>query len=83
MQAAEAQGDVARMQAIAAKEQDARDAFYMPGGLLQNAYYHTIDRVFTSFPEIAFAGANVERMEQARQRALKAVQDATEALSNV
>ena len=56
MQQAEAAGDVAAMRAIAAREQAARDAFYVPGGLLENASYHTIDRVFTSFPEIVFAG---------------------------
>ena len=33
-----------------------RDAFFMPDGLLINAYYHTVDRVYTSFPEIVFAG---------------------------
>jgi N-acetylated-alpha-linked acidic dipeptidase len=83
MEQAEAQGNVARMQEIAAKEQAARDAFFVPAGLLQNSYYHTIDRVFSSFPEIAFAGANADRLRQAGQRALTAVQHATEVLSNV
>lgn len=83
MQQAEAQGNVARMQEIAQKEQAARDAFYVPGGLLQNAYYHTIDRVFTSFPEIAYAGTDADRLRQAQQRALTAIQQATEVLTNV
>ena len=83
MEQAEAQGNVTRMHEIAVKEQAARDAFFMPGGLLQNAYYHTIDRVFSSFPEIAFAGTNTDRLRQAEQRALTAVQHATEVLSNV
>jgi hypothetical protein len=83
MEQAEAQGNVARMQEIAAREQDARDAFYMPGGLLQNAYYHTIDRVFSSFPEIAFAGTDTGRLQMAQQRALMAIQQATEVLAHV
>lgn len=83
MEQAEAQGNVARMQEIAAREQDARDAFYVPGGLLQNAYYRTIDRVFTSFPEIAYAGSDTDRLREGERRALHAVQDATEALSHV
>lgn len=77
MERAEAQGDVAAMQAIAAREQASRDAFFVSEGLLQNAYYHTLDRVFTSFPEIAFAGSNVETMKKGMQRALTAIASAT------
>ncbi len=80
MQRAEAQGDVAAMQALAAREQASRDAFFVNGGLLQNAYYHTLDRVFTSFPEIAYSGANPDLFQKALQRALTALQQATGAL---
>ncbi|MBV9028536.1 MAG: hypothetical protein JO311_07965, partial [Candidatus Eremiobacteraeota bacterium] len=80
MQAAEATGDVAAMQSLAAKEQASRDAFYVAGGLLQNGYYHTIDRVFTSFPEIAFAGGKPETIKQGEDRILHAIADATAGL---
>lgn len=81
MQRAEAKGDVATMQALASKEQAARDAFYMPDGLVSGyPYYHTIDRIFTSFPEIAFAGGNQDVIAKAYARALKAAQNATSAL---
>ncbi len=80
MQQAEEKGDAAGMQALAVKEQASRDAFYSPDGLLQNKYYHTIDRVFTSFPEIAFAGSDKDLHAKAVQRALDAVQKATAAL---
>jgi N-acetylated-alpha-linked acidic dipeptidase len=82
MQQAEAKGDVTAMQAIAARERASRDAFYIPGGLLQNAYYHTIDRVFTSFPEIVFAGGKTETIETALNRMMTALSGATKALSS-
>ena len=72
MQRAEAQGDVTAMQALAVREQASRDAFFISGGLLQNSYYHTIDRAFTSFPEIAFAGGNPDTIKKALARALDA-----------
>ena len=81
MQQAEERGDVATMQRLAAKEQASRDAFYVPGGLLQNGYYKTLDRVFTSLPEIAFAGTDQATLQRAQQRALAAVQSATSALA--
>ncbi|HEY2473601.1 MAG TPA: M28 family peptidase [Candidatus Cybelea sp.] len=80
MQKAEAAGDVAAMQAIAAREQAARDAFFVPDGLSFNAYYHTLDRVLTSFPEIAFAGNNTDAVKKAEARALTAIQNAAAAL---
>ena len=83
MQQAEAKGDVAMMQAIAAKEQAARDAFYMPDGLANGyVYYHTIDRIFTSFPEIVFAGGKQDVIAKAYGRVLRATQNATSALSS-
>ena len=80
MQQAEAKGDVTAMRAIAAREQASRDAFYIPSGLLQNAYYHTIDRVFTSFPEIVYAAGKNDVLQSGHARILKAVHDATAAL---
>ena len=81
MARAEAQGDVTAMQALAAREQASRDAFFISGGLLQNSYYHTIDRVFTSFPEIAYASGNPDTIKKALARALNAIAQATAALS--
>jgi hypothetical protein len=81
MQRAEAKGDVAAMQALAAKEQASRGAFFANDGLLQNSYYHTIDRVFTSFPEIAFAGGNPQTIQKAHDRILSAIETATKSLS--
>jgi N-acetylated-alpha-linked acidic dipeptidase len=81
MARAEAQGDAAAMQALAAREQASRDGFFISGGLLQNSYYHTIDRVFTSFPEIAYAGGNPDTINKALARALNAIAQATAALN--
>ncbi|HEX4012821.1 MAG TPA: M28 family peptidase [Candidatus Cybelea sp.] len=80
MQKAEAAGDAAAMQAIATREQASRDAFFVSDGLIQNSYYHTLDRMFTSFPEIAFAGANMDTVKKGEARALSAIQNATAAL---
>ena len=80
MQQAEASGDVAAMQAIAAREQASRDAFFAGGGLLENSYYHTIDRVYTSFPEIVFAGGNRQTIATATDRMAKAIASATASL---
>ncbi len=82
MQQAEAKGDLPAMQAIAAREQASRDAFYLADGLLENAYYHTIDRVFTSFPEIVFAGGRPEIAKNAYDRIMTAVANATAALKS-
>jgi N-acetylated-alpha-linked acidic dipeptidase len=82
MQQAEAAGDVAKMEAIAAREQAARDAFFMPDGLLLNAYYHTIDRVYTSFPEIVYAGGKTDVLNKAHERILTAIANATAALKS-
>lgn len=82
MQQAEASADVATMQAIASREQAARDAFYLPDGLLINAYYHTIDRVLTSFPEIAFGGGKDDVVKAAVGRLLTATNAATAALAS-
>jgi hypothetical protein len=80
MQKAEAAGDTATMQQLAAKIQGSRDAFYMPDGLLEQPAYHTIDRVFTSFPEIVFAGKDKEKQSKAVDRMMTAVKNATAAL---
>jgi N-acetylated-alpha-linked acidic dipeptidase len=80
MQQAEAKGDVSAMQALAAREQASRDAFFAQDGLLEDAYYHTIDRVFTSFPEIAFAGITTETISKAVERMKDALGKATLAL---
>lgn len=80
MQQAEAKGDVGGMQALAAREQASRDAFYETDGLLQNSEYHTIDRVFTSFPEIVYAGSNQDTARKGLNRMLTAIQNATAAL---
>ncbi len=81
MARAESQGDATAMHALAEREQASRDAFFISGGLLQNSYYHTIDRVFTSFPEIAYAGGNPDTIKKALARALNAIAQATAALS--
>lgn len=82
MQQAEAKGDAASMQAIAAKEQASRDAFFVNDGLLENSYYHTIDRVFTSFPEIVFAPGKEDTIKKALDRILAALKNATAALQS-
>lgn len=81
MAAAETAGDTSAMARIAAQEQAARDAFYAPNGLAFNAYYHTLDRVFTSFPEIVFAGDDAKAQQAAIERFAAALQSATAALS--
>jgi len=81
MQRAEAQNDATAMRALAAREKASRDAFFISGGLLQNSYYHTIDRVFTSFPEIAFASGNPDTIKKAIARALDAIARATAAIN--
>ena len=80
MKKAQAAGDVAAMQALLAKMQASRDAFYMPDGLLENKYYHTIDRVYTSFPELVFAGKDMANQVKALGRMMAAVKNATAAL---
>lgn len=80
MQQAEAKGDVSAMQALAEREQSSRDAFFIPSGLLENAYYHTIDRLYTSFPEIVFAGSDNAAAKSGYERIVAAVQKATAAL---
>jgi N-acetylated-alpha-linked acidic dipeptidase len=80
MQKAEAAGDTATMTQLATKEQASRDAFYMPDGLLFQSAYHTIDRVYTSFPEILFSGKDKARKAKAVERMTAAVKSATAAL---
>lgn len=80
MAAAEASGNVAAMQKLAAQEQAARDAFYVPSGLSFNKYYHSLDRVFTSFPEIVFAGSDAKAQQAAVDRFTATLQNATAAL---
>lgn len=81
MQQAETKADATAMASLAAREQASRDAFYLPGGLLENSYYHTIDRLYTSFPEIVFAGADDAVAKSAYDRILTAVRNATAALA--
>ncbi|MGA8576166.1 MAG: M28 family peptidase [Candidatus Cybelea sp.] len=83
MQQAEAKADVTAMQALAAREQASRDAFFIPEGLLENSYYHTIDRVFTSFPEVVFAGGDDAVAKAGYGRILQAVRSATTALQQL
>lgn len=78
--AAEQSGNIAGMEVLARKDQAARDAFFYPSGLTYNAYLHTIDRVFTGFPELAYAGPDKEVQKAALSRITSAVQNATEAL---
>ena len=69
MKQAEAAGDVAAMQKLAAQERLARAAFYVQGGLSFNKYLHTIDRVFTElYPEIIFAGSDLKAQQAAIDR---------------
>ena len=56
------------------------DAFFVPDGLTYNPYYHTLDRVFSSFPEIVYAGSSPIAIAKAVQRATEAVRAATAAL---
>lgn len=80
MEKAEAAGDTATMAQLAAKIQASRDAFFMPDGLMFQSAYHTLDRVFTSFPEIVFAGKDKAKKAKAVDRATTAVKNATAAL---
>jgi N-acetylated-alpha-linked acidic dipeptidase len=82
MQQAEAKGDVSAMQSLAASEQTARDAFFLADGLLLNRYYHTIDRVYTSFPEIVFASGKPDVIKKAVDRLTSAAANATAALKS-
>ena len=81
MQQAETQGDAAAMQRLAAKERAARDAFFVDDGLLEDSYFHTIDRVYLGFPEIVFAGNKPETVTKAVDRITLAVKNATAALA--
>ncbi len=80
MAKAEAAGDGATMQKLAALEQQSRGAFYMPDGLSFNKYLHTMDRVFVSYPEVLFAGSDPKAQQAAIDRMTTAVQAATAAL---
>lgn len=80
MAKAEASGDVAAMTALASKEQAARDAFYAPAGLSFNHYYHTIDRLFVSYPEVMLAGNNANAAQAALARLVTAADAAAGAL---
>jgi N-acetylated-alpha-linked acidic dipeptidase len=77
---AEAAGDVASMQRLAALEEQARAAFFNPQGLSFNKYVHTTDRVFVSYPEVLFAGSDPKAQQAAIDRMTSAVQAATTAL---
>ena len=80
MQQAEQSGNLDKMTAIARQEQAARDAFFIPNGLSYNAYQHTIDRVFVSFPEVAYSGPDPTAQKAALERMISAVNSATAAL---
>ena len=55
LQAAERAGDTATLDALEAKAMQARDVFWMSGGLYYNKYWHTIDRYQAPLPELNFA----------------------------
>lgn len=80
MNKAEASGDTAAMQSLAAKEAQARAAFFEPAGLSFNKYYHSIDRVFMSYPEVLFSGNDPAAQQAAIDRMTSAVRRATSAL---
>jgi hypothetical protein len=80
MAKAESAGDATTMQKLAAEESTARAAFYMPGGLTFNKYYHSIDRVFMSYPEVMFAGSDAQAQQAAIDRITTSIQNATAAL---
>ncbi len=83
MQQAEAKGDVATMQASPQRNKPRATHSICPTVWLNGyAYYHTIDRIFTSFPEIVFAGGKQEIITKAYDRILKATQNATASLSS-
>ena len=52
---AERSGDAAALAALERRASAARDAFWMPGGLSYNKYWHTLDRNVIPFPELNFA----------------------------
>ena len=76
MAQAEASGNSAAMIAIAAKEQQARDAFFDPDGLAFNKFYHTFDRVYVSYPEVLLAGSDPKAAQTAIDRAAGAANKA-------
>ncbi|HEV3154897.1 MAG TPA: M28 family peptidase [Candidatus Baltobacteraceae bacterium] len=80
MAKAEAAGDASAMKSLAAKEEDARAAFFAPDGLAFNKFYHTFDRVFVSYPEILFAGNDPIALQAAIDRAAAAAKTAAAAL---
>ena len=81
MQQAETAGNIGAMESLAAREQASREAFFVADGLIQDAYYQTIDRVFTSFPELVFSGGKDEVRKKGLERIMNAVQTATAALN--
>jgi hypothetical protein len=81
MTKAEAAGDSATMQKLAAQEAQARGAFYVAEGLSFNKYVHTMDRVFVSYPEVLFAGDDPKAQQAAIDRMTDAITNATNALA--
>lgn len=53
--AAERSGDATMLDPLEVQAMQARDVFWMPGGLYYNRYWHTIDRYQAPFPELYFA----------------------------
>jgi hypothetical protein len=47
-----------------------------------NRYYHTIDRVYTSFPEIVYGGGQPDVIKKAVDRLLSSTTSATDALKS-
>ena len=82
--AAEHTGDVRVMEPLERKAMTARDAFWLPDGLSYNAFWHTIDRFVTPFPEVNFAAFETTGRDAKVARALgrleNAVSHATETL---
>ncbi len=83
--AAERAGDSAKLDALEAKAMLARDAFYQPGGLTYNKYWHTIDRVVAALPELNYAAYDPDNrdamVKEALGRLIASTEKATSALT--
>jgi hypothetical protein len=84
--AAERAGDESKLRDLTAIAMVARDAFYQPGGLTYNRYWHTIDRVVAPLPEVNFAAYDPEHRDamvgEALSRLIASVDRAMSALES-
>jgi N-acetylated-alpha-linked acidic dipeptidase len=83
LRSAERSGDVAPIDALERHAMIARDAFWMPGGLTFNKYWHTIDRLVAPFPELSYAAYDTDKAAKikiALDRLAASVRKATDAL---